>query len=41
MRLLLNESIDLRAMSLEQFKKKLTAKIHTQSLLSVVRCLLT
>ena len=25
MRLLLNESIELRAMSLEQFKKKLTA----------------
>ena len=43
MRLLLNESIELRAMSLEQFEKKLTAhcKKHTQSLLSVDRCLLT
>ena len=43
MRLLLNESIELRAMSLEQFVKssRLTAKKHTQSLLSVDRCLLT
>ena len=37
-RLLLNESIELRAMSLEQFKKKLTAHSKKAYPKSVVRC---